>query len=208
MYARTTYAVGDPAEIEVAIEALRTEAPKLLADCAGFRSFGLFTDREQGKIAMASWWETEKDRADSDAHLGRRRTEMLQPFADSISLNNSEVAAFEAVPEISSAGAFRLGRFMIDSARIDDLVELFKQNGIPRMRELDGFRGTAMFVDRTLGFGAVGTLLSDRSALAASRTPQSKARRQAAEATGLRVVCLEEFEVVLLENNPDAPQMS
>jgi hypothetical protein len=204
MYARTTYAVGDPAQIEHALEGLRTEAPKLLADCAGYRSFGLFADRELGKIAMGSWWETASDRDNSDAHVGERRTELLSPFADSIAVSNVEVAAFTGSPDLESAGTFRLGRFMIDPARIDELVGAFKEVGLPRMQDLSGFCGAAMFIDRENGFGSVSTLFTDRAALAASRTPQSEMRRQAVQRSGMRAICLEEFEVVLLENNPDA----
>jgi len=206
MYARTTYAVGDPAQIEHSLEGLSTEAPKLLADSPGFRSFGLFTDRDQGKIAMASWWETERDRAANDASLGRRRTELLTPFADSILVSNAEIAAFTASAELSSAKAFRLGRFMIEPGRIDDLVGQFKEAGLPRMQGLPGFCGAAMLVDRENGIGSVGTLFTDWGALAASRTMQSVARRNAVQRTGLAVMCLEEFEVVLMENTPDTPQ--
>lgn len=206
MYARSTYATGDPAKIEDALEALRTEAPKLLADSPGFRSFGLFADRALGKIAMGSWWETEADRTNSDAHLAQRRTELLSPFADSILVGAAEVAAFAGTPEISSAGAFRLGRFLIDPSRIDELVTLFRESGLPAMHTIPGFCGAAMFTDRENGAGAVGTLFTDRAALEGSRTAQSEARRRAAEQTGLRAMCMEEFEVVLLENNFEAPQ--
>lgn len=207
MYARTTYAIGDPARIEDALEGLRTEAPKLLADSPGFRSFGLFADRDLGKIAMGSWWETEADRAASDTHLAQRRTELLTPFADSILIGSAEVSAFSATPDLGSAGAFRLGRFLIDPGRIDELVALFTTNGLPAMQNLPGFCGAAMFTDRQTGTGAVSTLFTDKAALAASRTAQSMARRQAAATTGLRAMCLEEFEVVLLENNPEmAPE--
>ena len=204
MYARTIYAVGDPAQVEHSLEGLRTEAPKLLADSPGFRSFGLFADREQGKIAMASWWQTEHDRAASDAQLGARRTELLSPFADSILVGNADVVAFAGSPELSSAGAFRLGRFMIEPGRIDELAGLFRDSGLPRMQSLPGFCGSAMLVDRERGVGSVGTLFTDRAALAASRSPQSVARRDAVRRTGLRMMCLEEFEVVLMENAPDA----
>jgi heme-degrading monooxygenase HmoA len=206
MYARTTYAIGDPAQIEHSLEGLRTEAPKLLADSPGYRSFGLFADREQGKIAMASWWETESDRTNSDEHLSGRRTELLTPFADSILIGNAEIVAYAWTPEIESAGAFRLGRFMIDTARIDDLVNAFKEVGLPRMQDLSGFCGAAMFIDRQHAVGSVGSLFADRAALEASRTPQSALRREAVQRSGMRVLCLEEFEVVLLENNPNAPQ--
>ncbi len=202
MYARNTYAVGDPAEIDGALEGLRTEAPKLLADCPGFRSFGLFADRDLGKIAMGSFWDSEADRANSDKHLGERRTELLTPFADSVAVQNYEIAALASSPELEAARYFRMGRFEIDPARIDELIGLFTENGLPRLQDFPGFRGAAMFVDRELGRGAVCTLFADRAALVASRRPQSGARREAAQRTGLRAICLEEFDVVLIEDNP------
>jgi heme-degrading monooxygenase HmoA len=206
MYARTTYACGDPAKIEASLEGLRTEAPKLLADSPGYRSFGLFADREQGKIMMSSWWETERDRAGSDAHLGQRRTELLTPFADTITIDNHEVAVFAPTPQISTAEALRMGRFEVDPTRIDDVVNLFKEVGLPRIERLPGFAAAAMFVDRARGFGRLGTLFTDRATLAASRAPQSAARKEAAERTGMRLICLEEFDVVLVEINPNATQ--
>lgn len=206
MYARTTYAIGDPAQIEHCLEGLRNEAPKLLADSPGFRSFGLFADRELGKVAMGSWWQSENDRANSDRHLGERRTELLTPFADSILVGDFEVVAFAASPELSSATAIRLGRFMIEPDRIDGLVSRFKETGLPRFQDLSGFCGAAMFIDRERGIGSVSTLFADRAALAASRTPQSVSRREAVQRTGMRLMCLEEFEVVLVESSPDAAQ--
>jgi heme-degrading monooxygenase HmoA len=205
MYARSTYAIGDPARIEGSLEGLRTEAPKLLADSPGYRSFGLFADRELGKIAMASWWETASDRTNSDAHVRERRAELLTPFADSVSVVNTEIAAFAASPELESATAFRLGRFMIDPSRIDELAKSFEEYGLLRMGDMSGFCGAAMFVDRENGRGAVGSLFADRAALAASRTLQSELRREAAQRTGMRMMCLEEFEVVLMESNPGVP---
>jgi len=205
MYARTIYAIGDPAQIDHSLEGFRTEAPKLLADCPGFRSYGLFADREQGKIAMASWWETERDLTHSDAQLAGRRNELLTPFADSVLVGNAEVAAFAGSPELSSAGAFRLGRFMIEPGQIDSLVDIFKETGLPRMQGLPGFCGAAMLIDREKGTGSVGTLFTDRAGLAAARTMQSVARRDAVQRTGMRMMCLEEFEVMQMEDAPAGP---
>ena len=205
MYARTTYAVGDPTKIEDAIEGLRTEAPKLLADSPGYRSFGLFADRELGKIAMGSFWDTEADRSNSDKHLGERRTELLTPFADTIDIDNYEIAALASSPEVESATTFRIGRFEVDPARMDELISGF-EGMLPQMQELSGFCGAAMLVDRAHGRGEVCTLVKGREAVVASRLTQSAGRRAAAARTGMRVISLEEFEVVLLENNPATEQ--
>ena len=204
MYARTTYAVGDPAKIEDSLDRLRNEAPKLLADSHGYRMFGLFADREMGKIAMASWWETEADCRSSDEHLADRRASLLTPFADTITVETWEVGAF--VPgeaEAPKGSRFRIGQFDIDASRCDDLARLFQERGIPTMRDLPGFGGAAMLLDRSRGRGCVGTLYTDRSSFDASRARQSESRRIAAERTGLRLQSLEEFDVVLTERKPD-----
>jgi hypothetical protein len=87
-----------------------------------------------------------------------------------------------------------------------DLVDLFKENGLPRLQDFPGFCGAALFVDREIGRGGVCTLFTDHAALVASRRPQSAARREAAQRTGMQAICLEEFEVVLIENNPEIPR--
>jgi hypothetical protein len=200
MFIRTTYALGDPAKIEESLDALRNEAPKLLGDSPGYRRFGLFADREQGKILMGSWWETERDRENSEEHLADRRTTLLSPFADTANVENYEIAHYVDAGEPLPGACFRLGRFIVDPSRVDELVAMFKERAGSTFPQMPGHLGSTMIIDRTRGFGGVGTLFTDRDALVASRGPQSAVRGAAAQRTGLRPICLEEFEVVLLEN--------
>ncbi|MCC9306669.1 antibiotic biosynthesis monooxygenase [Kitasatospora sp. RB6PN24] len=197
MYVRMTYATGDPAKIDEAIDGLVAEAPKLLADQPGYRGFRLFADRELGKLATASWWETEEAERSSDEQLAERRGQLLAPFAASAVTEVWEVAAY-APARAQAGGGLRLGRLEFDPAKVDQAVRAFQQV-LPKFQAIPGNAGAAMLLDRARGRAVVGTLWADRAALAASRGPQAAARSEGVRAGGFRLLSLEEFELVLAD---------
>ncbi len=199
MYVRTTYATGDPAEIGAAIDALRTEAPGLLQDQPGYRGFGLFADRELGKIIVSSWWESEQAQQDSDARLKQRRAELLAPFATTATTDVWEAPVAVPSLEVGAGAGFRLNRMDFDPATADRLVEVFRTDVLPRLQAIDGFTGTALLIDRARGRGSVGVLFHDRAALVASRGPQAAVRGRGVAKSGVALRSIEEFEVILAE---------
>ncbi|MEC4017446.1 antibiotic biosynthesis monooxygenase [Streptomyces sp. H27-D2] len=199
MYVRTTYATGDPAKIDESLDGLRVEAPKLLADQPGYRGFGLFADRELGKIMMGSWWESEQARQSSDDHLKDRRAALLAPFAHTVTVDNWEAAVFTPSPQVQAGAGFRLSRFDVDPSNVDLLVQTFQNTTLPKLQAIAGVAGAALLIDRAKGRGNVGTLFTDRAALVASRGKQSAARGEAVAKVGVAMRSMEEFEVVLVE---------
>ncbi len=75
----------------------------------------------------------------------------------------------------------------------------FEENSLPAMREVDGYVGSAMLIDRRRSIGAVGAIFADRGAFEASRGPQAAVRAAASRAAGTVVYGLEEFDVVLMD---------
>ncbi|WP_431679491.1 antibiotic biosynthesis monooxygenase [Kitasatospora sp. KL5] len=199
MYVRTLYATGDPALIDEALDALRAEAVGLLTDQPGYRGYGLFADRTVGKIAMGSWWESEQAQRDSNEALKARRAALLAPFAGTVAVDVWEAAAFSPPTPASPGAGFRMVRADIDPARIDGLVERFRETLLPGMGQIDGFVSGALLVNRAEGRASVGTIFRDRAALEASRGPQAALRAKNAPAAGVTVRSLEEFEVVILD---------
>ncbi|MGF1427281.1 hypothetical protein [Kitasatospora sp. LaBMicrA B282] len=199
MYVRTAYVTGDPAKIDQALDGLLVEAVKRLSDQPGYRGYGLFADRELGKIAMGSWWDTLEHAQSSNEHLQQRRTELLAPFAATTAVMTLEALAYTPSPRVEPGAGFRLGRFQVPPDTIDRMAELFRATGIPGLEAAPGFVGAALLADRRTGMGSLGTLWANREALVASRSVQATARAKAAEQTPLNVIALEEFEVLVVD---------
>ncbi|MFI7008948.1 antibiotic biosynthesis monooxygenase [Streptomyces sp. NPDC050145] len=199
MHVRTTYVTGDPGKIDEALDGLRAEAVKLLSEQPGYRGYGLFADREVGKMVMGSWWDSAEHASGSDDQLKQRRAELVSPFASSMSVMTFEALGYTRGPRAEAGAGFRLARFQIPPGALDDLAGLFRSTALPRFEETPGFAGAALLADRATGFGSVGTIWRDHEALAASRGTQAGTRAKATSEVPMNVIALEEFEVVLLE---------
>ncbi|MEV7321188.1 hypothetical protein [Streptomyces sp. NPDC093970] len=203
MFVRAVYVTGDPAQTEAAVRALNSEGRSLLEERPEYRGACVFVDRELGKLLALSWWGSEGARRNSDQVMRERRGPMLEPFAGTVAVENYEVAAFHAVQPPRVGGGARMTRMEFDPADADLFVETFHASAIPRLEALPGFARCALFLDRDSGRGSVGVLFTDRSAMAASRGGQAAARRQDAVKARVRVVALEEFEVVHADVHAD-----
>ena len=200
MFVRSLYITTDPADVGPALDVIAKAVPGMMAEQPGFDGIGVFADRTLGKILTGSWWETEQALKDSDESLRDRRTEMLARFVSTITTMNLEAAAFTR-PAPASSGGFRLQRMAFAPDQADKLVKAFKEVGLPRLQELDGFQGASLLLERNLGMGGVSVIFQDMDALAASRGPQAAIRKAAFEQMkeGVQLIALEEFEVVELD---------
>jgi heme-degrading monooxygenase HmoA len=199
MYVRTVYATGDPALIDGALDAIREAAPRLLATQAGYRGYGLFADRELGKIVMGSWWDTQDDQQASDERLREERAALLSPFAGTVTTDTWEAPVFTPPTHAGPGAGFRMVQLSVAHEGEQQLIDAFRETVLTRLRDLAGFESASLLLDRAAGRCAVGVIFSDRAALVASRGPQAAVRSEGVRAAGVTLRSLEEFEVVLLD---------
>ena len=196
MYVRTMYITADPQHVGPALDTLAKEAPGMLAEQDGYRGFGMFADRTVGKILVGSWWENEQAMKDSDDRLRDRRTQLLAPFVSPISIMGLEAASYVR-PESATTGGFRLHRHVFDPSRADRLVQGFNEMGVPKLKELDGFSGCSLLIDRARGLASVGVVFRDMASMEAARGAQAQIRHDAlATMPWMQLIALEEMEVV------------
>jgi hypothetical protein len=199
MFVRTMYITTDPADVERATEMIAKSVPGMLYDKDGYQGFGMFADFALGKILTGSWWESEQAMLDSDQQLRERRMELLKPLVSTVSTLGMEAVSFTR-PASASSGGFRLQRMVFDPPQADQLIATFNKMGLPRLKELDGFQGCTMLMDRKMGLASIGVIFENMEVLAASRGPQAAIRKAAfATMTGPQLIALEEMEVVDLE---------
>ena len=203
MFVRIIYATGDPAKIDKAVEGLSTEGRELLVRQPGYRGFGVFVDRELGKLLVATWWETEKARQDSDERLRERRAAILEPFAATVAVDNYEVVVFHEVRQPGAGAGLRVTRVEFDPSDAELFTETFRGTVVPKLVTLSGLARATLMIDRTRGLGLVGATFTDRESLVASRAGQASARHEGTAKAHVTVNGLEEFEVVFSEVRAD-----
>ncbi|MGW2729200.1 hypothetical protein [Streptomyces sp. NPDC001494] len=196
MFVRTVYVTGDPAKIDTAVRTLNTEGRELLEERPGYLGAGVFTDHELGKLLAVSWWASEQARGNSDTVMRQHRQALLEPFAGTLAVENMEAVVHRSLRVPRMGGGLRVSRVEFDPADAALFEETFRSTVLPRLETLPGLARAALLVDRERGLGRVGTLFVDRASMAASRAAQAAARHEAAAKAGVRVVSLEEFEVV------------
>lgn len=93
----------------------------------------------------------------------------------------------------------RVSTFQASPDGLDAALEQARAEVLPAARALDGFRGMLVLLDRETGRSMAVTLWRDRDALVASEQAADRLRREAAQASGERIVAVERYEVGLLE---------
>lgn len=204
MFVRTSYATGDPAELDQAVRALTTEGRQQLAEEPGFRGAGLFVDREVGKLMTGTWWDDEEALRASADRMGELRARMLSGFAATMTVDNWEAAVASRPEAVGEAGRFRLTRLEFAPSDADTLVDAFENDVLPGLQAMNGFLGGSLLLDRPGGRGMVGAVYADQDSLAASRGPVAALRANATSKARTTVRSVEEFEVAMLETRPPA----
>ena len=86
----------------------------------------------------------------------------------------------------------------MDPQRIDDALRQVEQNDIPAFREIDGFRGFTVLVDRSSGKVVATSYWDSEEQMRASEDAVKEARERAAETGGASSEAqVERYEVAL-----------
>ncbi|MDI2129146.1 hypothetical protein [Yinghuangia seranimata] len=199
MYVRTTYATGDPARIGTALDAITRDAPGLLRGQPGYQRFGLFADREVGKIMMGSWWESESARDASDAALRDRRTELLQPFATTVTTEAWQVVSYTDAPRFGPDAGARMGRVEFAPKDAGTFARTFVDAGRPGLEAIDGLVAATLLMNAKAGRAMISTIFRDQDALASARGPQAAVRGDGFQRMQASLIGLEEYEIVAMD---------
>ena len=103
-----------------------------------------------------------------------------------------------AIHEVSEgATAARMSIFSGDPAKIDDGIRAAVEDVLPEIREVDGWKGIFMLVNRTTGATRAITLWESQEAMSASETQATSMRQRTADAAGEAIAGVERYEVAL-----------
>jgi heme-degrading monooxygenase HmoA len=91
----------------------------------------------------------------------------------------------------------RVSTFTGTSDEVEEAIRQAREDIVPRLEQLDGFRGAYLLVDRQNAKTLAVTLWESEEAMRASEEEANTLRSQAAEALGTQMVGVERYEVAL-----------
>jgi heme-degrading monooxygenase HmoA len=91
----------------------------------------------------------------------------------------------------------RVSTFTGTSDQMDEAVSQLRESVVPRLEQLDGYRGTYLLVDRQNGKSLSVTLWESEEAMRASEDAANALRSEAADAFGTQMVGVERYEVAV-----------
>ena len=198
MHARSTNIHGDPARIDEGVAYLRDQVLHDLADAEGWIGMSALTDRETGRVIVATAW-ADKDAMRATAELVRPTRHRVEHLLGS---QHSDVQEWEIAvmhrdrPAGDGAGA-QVTWARITPDHVDGLLDAYRANLLPRLQELPGFCSVSLLVDRRAGRTVSVTSFESRDALALVRKPARSLRDQFAQAMGAKIVDVHEMDLAL-----------
>jgi heme-degrading monooxygenase HmoA len=91
----------------------------------------------------------------------------------------------------------RVSTFTGTSDQVDEAIRQAREDVVPRLEQLDGYRGAYLLVDRQNAKTLAVTLWESEEAMRASEEEANTLRSEAADALGTQMVGVERYEVAL-----------
>jgi heme-degrading monooxygenase HmoA len=198
MHARSTSIRSNPATIDAGIAYVRDEVLPTIGRAEGCIGLSMLTDRENGRsIVATAWADEEAMRATAeDARTLRHHLEHTLGSEHS-DVNEWEIAVLHRDRPAGDGAGAQVTWARIPTNHVDDLLEAYRTNLMPKLQELPGFCSVSMLVDRRAGRTVSVTSFENRDAAGLVRKHARSLREQFAQAMGAKIVDVAEMDLVL-----------
>jgi hypothetical protein len=157
----------------------------------------MLLDRDQRKSLGITFFDSEEKIRAAEPEFERMGDEIPEEQRGRrTSVETYEVAMAEGG---EGARAARVSKLEGPPERLDEGTAYAREEILPQVRQLGGFRGFVSLIDRERGRTKLITLWESDEALRGSEEPANDLRRRAAEGAASRVVGVERYEVALAE---------
>lgn len=155
----------------------------------------MLVDRSRGAALGLSLFESEEAIRAAEPVFERMGDEIPEELRGRrLSVETFEVAIHEVA---EGAAAARVSVLTGDPSKVDEGIRTATDEILPELREVEGWKGAIMLVDRTSGSARVITLWESADAMAASEAQANAMRERTAAAAGETIAGVERYEVAM-----------
>lgn len=197
MYARSTTFTDKPAAVEPAVALVRDEIMPALLEIEGCTGLSMLVDRRSGGCVVTTAWDDEDAMRASETRVAPLREKAQRLFGGRPEVRVWEIAVLHRARHVGDGACARLTWTRTEPARVQELVDVFRNEALPRIEELPGFSSTSLLVDRSSGMSALATIYDSRHALEQNRTAAAGLRERILDRLEAQLVDVAEMEVAL-----------
>jgi hypothetical protein len=184
--------------IDAGIEYVSGTVAPVLHQQKGFRGTTASVDRSSGLFGVLSLWETAADREASDSALLKLREEATDIIGGQLTVELFEEVFVEIVGGPPVVGSSLLvTRVKGDVAKIDENLEYFKREVLPKIKAGPGLLAVRQMVNRQTGEALVGTAWADHASMRTAA--DAAAERQRSTDLPVTIVSRSEREIVFVD---------
>ena len=170
--------------IDDGVAFVRDQAAPVLREQKGYRGSTASADRGGGVLGVLSLWETEADRDVSFGPLAELRQRGLDVVGGDLTVDSYELLVEEMASPPTVGSALMVTRISMDPSKVDENLDFFKSEVVPRITAAPGFLALRNMIDRKTGRGLVGSAWADQDAMK-NAAAQAQARRDEGRARGV-----------------------
>ena len=197
MYARSTTFQAKASSIDAGIGLIRDEVMPAVQAMTGCMGMSMMADRRSGRCIVTSAWESRDEMRASDAAITPLRERAGKVLGGSPFVEEWEIAILHRNHHSHQGACVRATWTHGDPMKIDQAIDTFRMGTMPAMENLEGFCSASMFVDRLVGRAVTSVTYDSRQAMDASRDAAMTLRRTTARDTGVDILDVAEFDLLV-----------
>ncbi|MGY1784674.1 hypothetical protein [Geodermatophilus sp. SYSU D00698] len=198
MHARSTSIRGNTAGIDAAIAYVRDDVLPMVQNTDGCVGLSMLADRASGRCIVATAWRDEQAMRATAAEDRTVQHRLLHTLGGGhADVREWDIAVLHRDRPAGDGAGAQVTWARIAPNHLDDLLDAYRHNLLPKLQELPGFCSVSMLVDRRLGRTVSVTSFEDRDAAGLVRRHARSLREQFAQALGAKIVDVAEMDLVL-----------
>src|SRR3712207_6633835 len=198
MYARSTSIRGNVSNLDDGIAYVRDEVMPSIKQTDGCVGLSMLADRESGRCIVATAWQDEQAMRATAAEDRTVQHRLLHTLGgEHADVQEWEIAVLHRDRPAGDGAGAQVTWARIAPNHLDDLLDAYRDNLLPKLRELPGFCSVSMLVDRRAARTVSVTSFENRDAAGLVRRHARSLREQFAQAMGAKIVDVAEMDLVL-----------
>ncbi len=205
MFVRMTRVQTSPDHVDEASKIWQQQVLPDSRQLAGFAGAILLAERSTGLGLSVTYWADEAALRASDAVADARRAEIAQATGGQVlEVDRFELVVWERNAPPRANTFVRVNDITGSPTKIDDGIRFVREQVLPAVKQLKGYRSLVMGVNRDSGRAFVTTVWETAADRAASDAAVAAQRREGGQTLGAEQVKVENFEALFVELNVPA----